>query len=68
MGLARPYFDRNRLKGWTHDQLVDAYVGARTRVMQLEAEVQQLRASNGSSEDWHCTGQPTPYKPADGQW
>ena len=68
MGLARPYFDRSIFDSWSHEKMVDAYVGAQTRVVQLEAEVARWRELAKSREEWHGTGQPTPYKPADGQW
>jgi len=39
MGLARPRFDRKQFDGWSHEKMVDAYIGARMYAMDLEAEV-----------------------------
>ncbi len=64
MGLARPYFDRNKFKDWTHEQLVTALIEVKTRLMEAEA----ASISAGEGDPWYGTGQPMPYVPADGQW
>ncbi len=68
MGLAKPYFDRSKFDGWSHDKMVDAYIGVASQVVQLKAEIAQLKGSTESRETWYSTGQPMPYTPADGQW
>jgi hypothetical protein len=51
MGLARPYFDRNHFVNWTHDQLIDALVEAKTRALELDRSVRRLEKHIEKTED-----------------
>lgn len=53
MGLARPYFDRNFFKRWSQDRLIDELVEAKTRVMELQAQVRRLeKRIESMQEPW----------------
>lgn len=41
MGLARPHFDRNHFKNMSQDELIDALIEAKTRIFELNAQVQR---------------------------
>ena len=68
MGLPKPYFDRSKFDGWSHEEMVDAYIGLYFRVMNLEGKVARLDNENRDSGEWYINGQPAPHTPADGQW
>ena len=71
MPLARPYFDPNHFKDWTHDQLVAALIKAKTELMEANANLSLAAEESerrGDGDPWYGTGQPMPYVPADGQW
>ena len=38
----RAHFDRSVFDGWTHEEMVDAYVGARTEVLQLQVQLEEI--------------------------
>lgn len=44
------------------------HMGTFSLVGDLWAEVKHLRKEISDKAEWHCTGQPAPYTPADGQW
>jgi len=43
MGLAKPYIDRRQFDDWSHERMVDAYVGVRIYAIDLEKEVDELK-------------------------
>lgn len=68
MGSPKPYFDRSKFDGWSHEKMVDAYVSMYFRVMNLEGAVARLDNEDHDSGEWYTNGQPAPHTPADGQW
>ena len=66
MGFAKPHFNRDHFKDWNHEKLVSALIEAMTRIHELNVMVQ--RKVEGGEDSYYATGQPVPYKPADGQW
>jgi len=44
MGICNPHIDRRQFDEWSHQKMVDAYIGAKVEVMELKREVISLQA------------------------
>ncbi len=66
--MATPYFNPDDYDEWSHRDLVAALIDAKTLIMSLTDDVQRERERACTHQQWYGSGQPEPYREADGQW